>query len=58
MMLSLEEIVKRLHDRNLKEVSRGAGVNYFSVIRLVKTKSELVEYKTIKRLSDYLESNL
>lgn len=57
-MLTLEEIADRLKDRNLKEVSRGCDLNYFSVLRLVKNKSESVEYRTIRKLSDYLEKNL
>ena len=58
IMLTLVEIVDRLKDRNLKEVSRGCDLNYFSVLRVVKNKSESIEYRTVRKLSEYLEKNL
>ena len=57
-MLSLEEVIERLKDRNLKSVSIGADVGYLSLLKLVKYKSEKVEYLTVRKLSDYLERNL
>ena len=57
-MLSLDEVIERLKDRNLKSVSIGADVGYLSLLKLVKYKSEKVEYLTVRKLSDYLERNL
>jgi len=56
-MLTLEEVVKRLGDRNLRTVANAAGVSHGSVCKLVREPSERVEYITVKKLSDYLEGN-
>lgn len=55
-MLTLEQIVRKLADRNLSKVSEATGLNHAGLCRLVKNPSERVEYKTVKKLSDYLES--
>ena len=56
-MLTMEEVVKRLGDRNLRAVADAAGVSHGSVCNLVRSPSERVEYITNKKLSDYLEQN-
>jgi N-acetylmuramic acid 6-phosphate (MurNAc-6-P) etherase len=56
-MLPLEEVVKRLKDRNLRIVSDATGINHHTVCRIVRSPSEKVEYETVKKLSDYLEQN-
>lgn len=55
-MLSLEEIIIILQDRNLAEVSRRTGLSYPVVWRIANNQSGAVEYLTVKRLSDYLEN--
>lgn len=57
-MLTLEEVVKALKDRNLKAVSDNCGVNHATLCRLVRCPSQDVTYGTVKKLSDYLERNL
>lgn len=54
-MLTLEQIIKKLEDRNLSEVARRVGLTgaYLSAIqRGVKVNPS---YETVKKLSDYLE---
>lgn len=54
-MLTLEQVVKKLADRNLKKVSEAVGLNHAGVCKLVKHPSYRVEYGTVKKLSDYIE---
>lgn len=56
-MLTLEQIVDRLHDRNLKKVAEACNLNYVSLWKLIREPTDRCEYRTIKRLSDYLETN-
>jgi hypothetical protein len=56
-MLTVEEILKRLEDRNLRTVAARAGVSYPVVWRLSKFPEYGVNYETVKALSDYLERN-
>jgi transcriptional regulator with XRE-family HTH domain len=54
-MLTIEQIKKRLEHSNLKAVAAATGVHFNTVYRLVNGGSE-PSYKTVKLLSDYLES--
>lgn len=54
-MLSLEQIVIRLQDRNLMEVSRRTGVGYANLHALATMRNRNPTYKVLKALSDYLE---
>ncbi len=54
-MLNLEQIKKKLYDRNLKEISRQTGINYGTVFNVATGKKKNPEYRTLKKLSDYLE---
>ena len=56
-MLTLEQIVDRLHDRNQKKVAEACNLNYVSLWKLIREPTDRCEYRTIKRLSDYLETN-
>ena len=53
-MLDINEIIKRLSDRNLKKVSEECGMAYDTVWRIANGKSKQPSYVTIKKLSDYL----
>jgi hypothetical protein len=53
-MLTIDEIKERLKDANLRKVSRGAGVQYSRIFRLLKTDHKPL-HETVKALSDYLE---
>lgn len=54
-MLTLEEVVRALADRNLKKVSDASGVNHATLCRLVRLPSHDVTYGNVKKLSDYIE---
>lgn len=53
-MLELNEIIKRLKDRNLSEVGRRIGMTraYLSAVAGGKFKPS---YDNLKKISDYLE---
>jgi transcriptional regulator with XRE-family HTH domain len=55
-MLTLDEIIKKLGDRNLTKVSAECGLTrpFLSAIRSGKIKNP--SYDTIVKLSNYLES--
>lgn len=53
-MLTIEVIRYQLEDRNLKEVSRNAGLTYSQVYHIVSGRTD-PPYSVVKRLSDYLE---
>ena len=55
-MLEIEEIRKRLGDRNLAKVARKTGLNYQTVFYFCRNKTSEPAYSTIKALSDYLEA--
>ena len=54
-MMTMEQVIAALSDRNLKEVSRKTGLAYDTVWRVANNRMERVSYETIKTLSDYLE---
>jgi DNA-binding Xre family transcriptional regulator len=54
-MLTLEQIILALGDRNWKRVSEGAEVNYQTVWKIARGNAGNVSYETVKKLSDYLE---
>ncbi len=54
-MLSIDEVARRLEDRNLTKVSEKTGLSYPTVLKVAKRLDGDVMYETIKKLSDYLE---
>lgn len=54
-MMTQEQVVLALQDRNLKTVSAGCGLAYNTVYRVATGLSTDPAYDTIKALSDYLE---
>lgn len=56
-MLKLEEIVKRLKDRNLQTVSTRAQVSYRIVWQVANGMQKQPKYSVVEKLSDYLEEN-
>lgn len=56
-MLKIEEIIKRLKDRNLSVVARHAGVSYTSLWQLANGLQKQPKYHVVEKLSDYLEEN-
>jgi len=55
-MITLNEIRKRLEDRNLTVISERTGVSYQTLWRITKTNS-VPSAATAEKLSNYLESN-
>lgn len=55
-MLTIEEIKKRLQDRNLKEVSRRTGIGYAYLHALATGRRENPTYQVMVKISDYLEA--
>ncbi len=53
-LLTLDEIKRRLEDRNLSEVARRVGMNRQQVWLIAAGHNTNPSYETIKRLSDYL----
>lgn len=53
-MLEIDEIKKRLEDRNLSKVAKESGLSNASVYRFMKEDSKPL-YVTVKKLSKYLE---
>jgi transcriptional regulator with XRE-family HTH domain len=53
-MLDINEIIKRLSDRNLKKVADECRISYDTVWRIANGKSKQPSYAIVKKLSDYL----
>jgi hypothetical protein len=53
IMMTVEQIKKRLEDANLKRVAENAGVHPATVYRFMQEESKPL-YETVKALSDYL----
>jgi DNA-binding Xre family transcriptional regulator len=54
-MLSLDQIIIALKDRNLTEISKRTGLSYMTVWRVSTGDHKNIEYETAKKLSEYLE---
>lgn len=55
-MLTLNDIRKRLQDRNIQAVSRNTGL-HFNTLHRIKRGDSMPSYATLERLSAYLEEN-
>lgn len=54
-MLTLEEIIALLQDRNISQVARNCNLNIQTVWKIKNNTPGNVSYDTVKTLSDYLE---
>jgi hypothetical protein len=54
-MLTIEQIVERLKDRNLTKVTAAVGLSYPVVHKIANGGTG--NYDSVKALSDYLEAN-
>lgn len=54
-MITLDEIKRQLKDMNLRAVSRGAGVHYNALYRLVNGETN-PSYETVHKIVSYLEA--
>lgn len=50
-----EDIIKKLSDRNLKEVADRAGVSYGTILRVSKGMD--TKQSTLNKIGDYLAKN-
>lgn len=56
-MLTIEEVSKKLGDRNLRKVSDVTGISYPTVWKIANNKAGNVGYETVRKLSEYLEES-
>jgi hypothetical protein len=54
-MLTLDELISQLKDRNLSAVARLCGVRYTSLWRLVNGKTHMMDVRALQRISDHLQ---
>jgi hypothetical protein len=54
-MLTVEEIKERLQDRRIPIVSEATGLSYPTIQKIRDGESDNPSYKTMQRLSEYLE---
>ena len=54
-MLTIKEIETKLKDRNLYEVSRRTGIPASTLWRIANGVGYNVAYRTVEKISDYLE---
>jgi predicted transcriptional regulator len=57
-IFSLNEIIKRLEDRNLKMVSRRTGISYPNLRDIAIGKVKNPRYSTVDKLREYLSESL
>lgn len=55
-MLTLPEIQEKLKGTNLSEAARETGIHPSMMWRIANEEGQNPQYKTIKKLSDYLEA--
>jgi transcriptional regulator with XRE-family HTH domain len=55
-MMTLDDIVKALHDRKATVVAQEVGLSYQTVWRVARGETKNVSYDTAKKLSDYLNN--
>jgi DNA-binding Xre family transcriptional regulator len=53
-MMTIDDIVRALHDRKATVVSQEVGLSYQTVWRIARGEVKNVSYDTAKKLSDYL----
>ena len=57
-MMTLDDIVKALHDRKATVVAQEVGLSYQTVWRVARGETKNVSYDTAKKLSDYLNNKI
>lgn len=55
-MLTLPEIQEKLKGKNLSEAARETGIHPSMMWRIINAEDQNPQYKTIKKISDYVES--
>lgn len=54
-MLTLEQIVEKLEDRNIRIIAERTGVSYHTVLNIQNGKNTNPTVTTLRAISDYLE---
>lgn len=57
-MMTLNDIIKLLHDRKATVVAKETGLSYQTVWRIAKGDIRTVNYETAKKLSDYFQKEI
>jgi hypothetical protein len=55
-MLTLEQVIDGLRDRNLRKVAVATGLAYGTVYRIATGNALEPDYRSVKLLSDYIEA--
>jgi DNA-binding Xre family transcriptional regulator len=55
-MMTLDDIVRALHDRKATVVAQEVGLSYQTVWRVARGEVKNVSYETARKLSDYLKN--
>lgn len=56
--MTIEQIVKALQDRNLKEVARQTGIHHVTLSRIKNGHHTNPRYETVVKLAEYLKSTV
>jgi len=56
-MLTIEDIIKRLKDRQPTKIAEETGLAYQTIWKIRTGRTKNVTYETLKALSDYLEEH-
>lgn len=57
-MLTVDEILEKLEDRNLSQVANKSGITYQSLLYFVRHNGgSRPDYQMMKKLSDYLDGD-
>lgn len=56
-MHTLQEIVSKLQDRNIKMVADKTGISYLTILNIKRGKHVNPTISTISKLSDYFKEN-
>lgn len=54
-MMTLDDIRNALQDRNIKAISRAAGVSYYAIRQIKAGKAQRPSHAVVAALSDYLQ---
>jgi DNA-binding Xre family transcriptional regulator len=57
-MMTLDDIVRALHDRKATVVAQEVGLSYQTVWRVARGDVKNISYDTAKKLSDYLNNKV
>lgn len=56
-MMTLEDTIKKLHDRNIKVVAEKTGISYHTILNIYKGENKNPTMKTMIKLNDYFKEN-